>query len=558
MNRRLASSFSLAVALLLLSAASASAWYVEISITGAGRVYETTDADELDEHCPDSVEGIASPSTTPTGSAGRFCRAGDTDGAYGAGWIVRYVAEAAPGYRFDRWVSAPGQSESPVVCDNSGGSSDYTGAACQFQIWENLQVEARFVDDTDPAMQSLSGPAVAVPGPATFTFSATNDPTFMWFECRLTKDGSQLYDWRFCASGNKENPAGMGTEGQYVFHVRAVDWSGNRSPASTWAWQADKLSPETSLDGGTGPSGLTSSRDATFQFSSASADVAGYRCRLDGAEVGCASPKSYSDLPDGSHTFEVLATDDAGNGDASPATRIWTVDGTAPNTTIVGGPPSQTADTSASFAFESSEAGGGFRCQLDSGVIADCASPYGVGGLAPGLHTVRVWASDQALNEDPTPATTSWTVIQPAGGGGVPSAGAGGTGANATPADTLAPLMTVAHTAVTASSARVVNLRLGCPASEPVGCSGTVKLVTASVVAAGGAPKRRRVTIGQGSFSIAGGKSGIAKVRLTKPARRVLKSIRSVRVTVTIVARDQAGNTTTAKKTIRLKGARRR
>ena len=30
-------------------------WYVDISITGAGRVYETTDANELDEHCTASA-----------------------------------------------------------------------------------------------------------------------------------------------------------------------------------------------------------------------------------------------------------------------------------------------------------------------------------------------------------------------------------------------------------------------------------------------------------------------------------------------------------------------
>jgi hypothetical protein len=86
----------LVVAFVLTAPAAAHAYYVDISITGAGRVYETTDADELDEHCPDAIEGFASPGTTPSGSLGATCRAGSAAGDYGWGWVVRYVADPAP------------------------------------------------------------------------------------------------------------------------------------------------------------------------------------------------------------------------------------------------------------------------------------------------------------------------------------------------------------------------------------------------------------------------------------------------------------------------------
>ena len=51
-----------------------------------------------------------------------------------------------------------------------------------------------------------------------------------------------------------------------------------------------------------------------------------------GSWGSCSSPKSYSNLANGSHTFDVRATDAAGNTDASPASRTWTV-----NVTPTGG-----------------------------------------------------------------------------------------------------------------------------------------------------------------------------------------------------------------------------
>ena len=76
-GKRLAAVATLTGAL-VMGAAPAHAWYVDVTINGAGRVYETTDANEIDEHCPQyPEEGFSSPGTTPTGVLGATCRAGD-------------------------------------------------------------------------------------------------------------------------------------------------------------------------------------------------------------------------------------------------------------------------------------------------------------------------------------------------------------------------------------------------------------------------------------------------------------------------------------------------
>src|SRR5206468_7317887 len=67
-------------------------------------------------------------------------------------------------------------------------------------------------------------------------------------------------------------------------------------------------------------------------------------------------------LAQGSHTLDVRATDAAGNTDASPASHTWTVDLTAPNTTIDTSPSDPSNNTTPSFTFSSSEARTSSRC----------------------------------------------------------------------------------------------------------------------------------------------------------------------------------------------------
>ncbi len=107
--------------------------------------------------------------------------------------------------------------------------------------------------------------------------------------------------------------------------MRATDQVGNvdASPA-TRNFTVDTVAPTTTID--SGPSGLTNNASPSFGFSSNDGG-ASFECRLDtGAFGACSSPQAYSGLADGAHSFEVRAKDAAGNTDASPASRAFTVD----------------------------------------------------------------------------------------------------------------------------------------------------------------------------------------------------------------------------------------
>ncbi len=215
--------------------------------------------------------------------------------------------------------------------------------------------------------------------------------------------------WEGCTS---PQPYTGLADGSHTFEVKATNTRGNTDPTpASWTWLIDTTSPNTTID--TGPTDPSNSADAEFTFS---ADEPGtFECRLDGgAWATCASPKNYTGLADGSHTFEVKATDAANNPDLSPASWTWVIDTTPPDTT----PPETTIDTSptnpsssadATFTFSADEPST-FECRLDGGVWATCTSPKNYTGLADGSHTFEVKATDAANNTDPTPASWTWVI----------------------------------------------------------------------------------------------------------------------------------------------------
>jgi hypothetical protein len=107
------------------------------------------------------------------------------------------------------------------------------------------------------------------------------------------------------------------------------------------------------------PSNPTNNTAATFTFSGAPAGGS-YQCKLDAAAFsGCTSPKSYSGLAAGTHTFQVRALDNKGKV-GSPASFTWTIDLTAPSVSSIvrdGANPTNAASVSWTVTFSESVSG---------------------------------------------------------------------------------------------------------------------------------------------------------------------------------------------------------
>src|SRR4029079_10871460 len=103
----------------------------------------------------------------------------------------------------------------------------------------------------------------------------------------------------------------------------------------------------------------------------------------------------------------------AGNIDASPASRNFTIDLTLPDTAFTGGPvdPHPKNDTKPSFTFNSpTDATATFQCSVDNAAFTTCTSPHTTATLAAGAHNIRVRAIDAAGNIDATPAVRNFTI----------------------------------------------------------------------------------------------------------------------------------------------------
>ena len=186
-------------------------------------------------------------------------------------------------------------------------------------------------------------------------------------------------------------------DGSHTFEVRAIDTAGNvdQTPAS-FAWTVDTTAPTTSdrLE----PTGAHQQRQRELLF------LRNRRRRLRRCELRMPSRRrrlrrlhqpagllrSRRRLP---HLRSPGRPTTAGNVDQTPASFAWTIDTTAPNTSIGSSPPALSNSANASFSFSGTDVGGSgvasFECRRDGAAFAACTSPQAYSGLARRLPYLR-------------------------------------------------------------------------------------------------------------------------------------------------------------------------
>jgi probable HAF family extracellular repeat protein/uncharacterized repeat protein (TIGR03803 family)/YVTN family beta-propeller protein len=180
--------------------------------------------------------------------------------------------------------------------------------------------------DSPPAISSAASVTFTAGSAATFTVVTVGAPP----ASSITVEGALPSGVTFTNHGDGTATLGgtpvVGTSGIYLLTITA---SNGVFPDATqlFTLTVDEpfivTSPDTTLT--LYPPSLSLSPAATFRFIS---DASGtFACSLDdSAFVACSSPTSYVGLTNGTHSFQVQATDLADNADPSPATHSWTVD----------------------------------------------------------------------------------------------------------------------------------------------------------------------------------------------------------------------------------------
>jgi hypothetical protein len=256
------------------------------------------------------------------------------------------------------------------------------------------------IDATPPRADLTEYPAnPSNSSSATFVFTGTDNLTSapnLRFECSRNALG-----YTPCTSPQSYTVG----EGGHAFAVRAIDQAGNVGVPVVAPWRVD-LTPPT-ITGSVSPAPNANgwyTSDVTVTFT----------CADNSSGVASCGPNQIisgegRDLP-----VVGTAMDKAGN--SITTTLKVTIDKTAPQTRITGGPTDPSASASALFSFTGADnvatpAELRFECALDGGSFAPCTSPQRYDDVSAGRHAFVVRAIDPVDKRDLSPDTFVWEAV---------------------------------------------------------------------------------------------------------------------------------------------------
>ncbi|MBS1969509.1 MAG: fibronectin type III domain-containing protein [Bdellovibrionales bacterium] len=307
------------------------------------------------------------------------------------------------------WCSLDGATA--VKCTSPVSYSNLASGSHSFKVYAQ---SPQGLADATPASYSwkidTSVPSASITNSSSLpTLTSSRAMSFEFTSSKANSTFKCSLDGVAATSCTSPQVYGALSEGVHVFTVNATDSLGNvgKVPAS-FRWTVDATAPVTTFIDIVPADSISSNTSKSFTFTAD--ESANFECSLDhGTFTACTSPAALSGLADGSHWFEVRATDAAGN-QGLAVSYSWDVDTVAPviSTGVISPSPGLTNAKNINVEFMTSEAAT-VSCSLDGAPATECVSPYTIRDLSEGDHNLVMTAVDAAGNAS-QPAPLQWTM----------------------------------------------------------------------------------------------------------------------------------------------------
>ncbi len=286
------------------------------------------------------VVSITSPAATSDVTGTVAITASATD-AGGSG--IDTVTYAFAVHGSGSWTATPSSWNTTGLTDGlydlRSTATDRAGNQTTSATIANITVDnnAPLVAFTAPTDNQFVNAASA--DPKTFAANASDAASgvasVQFFACSTASLDCTVGSWTSLGAPDTTAPYNaswaISADGNRALKAVATDKVGHTA-SSVVNVTVDRTAPNTNLISKPGNPSNVATPDFTFDSNESGST---FECKLDaGAWTTCSSPNTLATLVDGTHTYSIRATDQAGNTDATPATWTWLADLTAPTGTL--------------------------------------------------------------------------------------------------------------------------------------------------------------------------------------------------------------------------------
>jgi hypothetical protein len=371
-------------------------------------------------------DGVSTPATVP-GSSQLFDAGIDQDGRVTVVWTndgaiqaARYASDGTLDYGPTDVAPPSSGSVAPDIAVGRYGLASVAWEAKVDGIWEaHLVVIA---DDGTPGAENVLGQTGSTPAAPKIFINVDHNSTVFWSQ--QDDGGNDLLSKRFNSLGNPSSVSrlifdgvGLGTpdvvglngitvamkddQANPSIHVARLGYNGLLIDTRTFGPFNFADDPKLTLD---------SEDRVTVHFFANDGQLANQRAVRISADGRFGRLVDY-DGPGTGSFFTAPDDEFVALGGYGGNLTMWHGATGDPETTIDGGLPEFTSDSTPEVHFSSSEPGANFECSLDGAAFSSCSSPLQLPQLDDGPHSFKVRSTDSDNVTDGSPATATFTVL---------------------------------------------------------------------------------------------------------------------------------------------------